>query len=323
MVAFVRGPETFFGPGQVYVKMLPDGEPVQLTNDSFAQNESGVFTGRRRGSRTRRLTRSFGWDTWIVPGAGGEPQRWLRNASGLVWSGPRAGAVFGDDKKIPHMGIVSGRGEPDRTARMSTARARTTAWRIGPIRHRMENRCCSWRWIEDQTGCRAGLFRWTAVRRAGRWGRQAAAARLPRGRPTANGCMSPRTPAECNHIWRQRFPDGKPEQITFGPTAEQGIAMAPDGRSFVTAVAMQDGRYGFTMRVASGRFPRWKASPITRSSPLTARSSSTQSSKKLRPLLPGGLVKSGSRTWNPDVPSRWLRAFRRSIMTFPLMVGRW
>src|SRR4030095_7603061 len=43
-----------------------------------------------------------------------------------------------------------------------------------------------------------------------------------------------------NHIWRQRFPDGAPEQITFGPTAEQGIAMAADGRSFVSAVAMQD-----------------------------------------------------------------------------------
>jgi Tol biopolymer transport system component len=43
-----------------------------------------------------------------------------------------------------------------------------------------------------------------------------------------------------HHIWRQRFPDGQPEQITFGPTAEEGIAMAPDGRSFVTAVALQN-----------------------------------------------------------------------------------
>jgi Tol biopolymer transport system component len=39
------------------------------------------------------------------------------------------------------------------------------------------------------------------------------------------------------HIWRQRFPDGEPEQITSGPTEEDGIAMAADGRSFVTAVA--------------------------------------------------------------------------------------
>jgi Tol biopolymer transport system component len=38
------------------------------------------------------------------------------------------------------------------------------------------------------------------------------------------------------HIWRQRFPDGQPEQVTSGPTEEEGIAMAPDGRSLVTAV---------------------------------------------------------------------------------------
>jgi hypothetical protein len=43
-----------------------------------------------------------------------------------------------------------------------------------------------------------------------------------------------------DHIWRQRFPDGQPEQITSGPTEEQGIAMAPDGRSLITAVALQN-----------------------------------------------------------------------------------
>jgi Tol biopolymer transport system component len=43
-----------------------------------------------------------------------------------------------------------------------------------------------------------------------------------------------------NHIWRQRFPDGQPEQITSGPTEEEGVAMAADGRSFVTAVALQN-----------------------------------------------------------------------------------
>ena len=41
------------------------------------------------------------------------------------------------------------------------------------------------------------------------------------------------------HIWRQRCPDGQPEQFTSGPTEEEGIAMAPDGRSFVTAVGLQ------------------------------------------------------------------------------------
>ncbi|MGH9631245.1 MAG: TolB family protein, partial [Bryobacteraceae bacterium] len=43
-----------------------------------------------------------------------------------------------------------------------------------------------------------------------------------------------------NHLWRQRFPNGKPEQITFGPTEEAGIAIAPDGRSLITSIGMQE-----------------------------------------------------------------------------------
>ncbi len=33
MLAFVRGSDTFFGRGEIYVKLLPDGEPVQRTHD--------------------------------------------------------------------------------------------------------------------------------------------------------------------------------------------------------------------------------------------------------------------------------------------------
>jgi Tol biopolymer transport system component len=40
------------------------------------------------------------------------------------------------------------------------------------------------------------------------------------------------------HIWRQRFPDGVPVQMTSGPTEEHGIAVAPDGRSIVTSVGI-------------------------------------------------------------------------------------
>src|SRR5215467_10382933 len=42
------------------------------------------------------------------------------------------------------------------------------------------------------------------------------------------------------HIWRERFPKGEPEQITSGPTEEEGIAMEKDGRSFLTSVGAQD-----------------------------------------------------------------------------------
>ena len=44
-----------------------------------------------------------------------------------------------------------------------------------------------------------------------------------------------------NHIWRQRLPDGQPEQMTFGPTVEDGVAAAPDGGSLIASVALQNG----------------------------------------------------------------------------------
>lgn len=37
------------------------------------------------------------------------------------------------------------------------------------------------------------------------------------------------------HIWRQPFPEGAPERVTSGATQEEGIAIAPDGRSLITS----------------------------------------------------------------------------------------
>jgi dipeptidyl aminopeptidase/acylaminoacyl peptidase len=42
-----------------------------------------------------------------------------------------------------------------------------------------------------------------------------------------------------SHLWRQRFPGGMPEQITTGPTEEEGVAVAPDGRSLITALGIR------------------------------------------------------------------------------------
>src|SRR5438105_2527259 len=43
------------------------------------------------------------------------------------------------------------------------------------------------------------------------------------------------------HIWRQRYPDGLPEQITSGPTEEEGLAISPDGNFLVTSVGITQG----------------------------------------------------------------------------------
>jgi WD40 repeat protein len=41
-----------------------------------------------------------------------------------------------------------------------------------------------------------------------------------------------------SHLWRQRSPDGTPEQITFGPTEEEALAVDHDGRSVITSIGV-------------------------------------------------------------------------------------
>jgi len=43
---------------------------------------------------------------------------------------------------------------------------------------------------------------------------------------------------EKHHLWRQRFPNGQPEQMTFGPAEEDGVAMMHDG-SLVTSIGIE------------------------------------------------------------------------------------
>jgi Tol biopolymer transport system component len=45
-----------------------------------------------------------------------------------------------------------------------------------------------------------------------------------------------------SHLWRQRFPDGAPQQITFGITNdERGVVADPDGRSLITSIGAIQG----------------------------------------------------------------------------------
>ena len=57
----------------------------------------------------------------------------------------------------------------------------------------------------------------------------------------ALGCTSAPTTGEGFHLWRQRFPKGEAEQITSDPTQEEGIAIAPDGKSLITSVGIRQG----------------------------------------------------------------------------------
>jgi Tol biopolymer transport system component len=236
MLTFVRGPGTFQTEGQVYVKLLPDGEPTQLTRDSF-RKMSPVFSPDGTQIAYTTINTRFEWDTWLVSVLGGEPRRWLPNASGLVWL-DRQRLLFSEIKTGIHMAIVTA--EPNRTGARDVfvpAHERGMGHRSFPSPDRTRALVVEMDGTGGWAPCRLVPLEGSSA------GRQVG--------PPAGGCTfagwSPNgswmyfssSAGGAYHIWRQRFPDGEPQQITFGPTEEEGIAVVPDGRSLVTAVGLK------------------------------------------------------------------------------------
>ncbi len=81
MLAFIRGDKSLTTAGNVYVKLLPGGEPVQLTHDTRVKMSLLFSTDKSRISYGVFLP----FDTWEVPVLGGEPHLLLPNASSLTW----------------------------------------------------------------------------------------------------------------------------------------------------------------------------------------------------------------------------------------------
>jgi eukaryotic-like serine/threonine-protein kinase len=236
MVSFIRGYGTFLDPGQIYVKILPDGQPVQLTHDNLLKM-SPTFSPD--GSRIAYTAADFQfhWDTSVVPTLGGEPQPLLRNASGLTWTGPGQ-VLFSEVKAGVHMGIVAA--QENRIGARDVYLPQTE-----PAMAHRSYLSPDGKWVlvvemdEDHDWLPCHLVPMDGSTK-GRYvgplgGGCTAAAWTPDGRWMYFTSDHGGVP----HIWRQRYPDGQPEQVTSGPTEEEGIAMAPDGRSFVTAVAVQ------------------------------------------------------------------------------------
>ena len=236
-LTFVRGPSTFAGSGQIYVKTLPDGEALQLTHDPL-QKMSPVFSPD--GSQVSYSTANSQnkWDTWTVPAAGGEPRLWLRNASGLVWFGQH-NILFSEIKnQNVHMGIVAA--DETRTA----SRDVYLPSNVSAMAHRSFP-SPDGKWVllveMDPSGvflpCR--LVPLDGHSPGGPVGPLGAGCTFAAWSPDAKWMYVSSAVGGTFHTWRQRFPDGRPEQVTSGPTEEEGIAMASDGRSFVTAVGLR------------------------------------------------------------------------------------
>ena len=234
MLAFIRGSDSFLGVGEVYVKLLPSGEPVQLTHDgriklapSFSPDNSQIV-----------FSVVEPWDTWEVPVLGGEPHMLLPNSSSLTWIDGGKRLLFSEIKEGLHMALVTtdeDRGNSRDVYVPDGKRSMAHHSYLSP----------DGKWVlvvemNSQTAilpCRVVPFQGGgAIKVVG-----------PPGAECHAGAWSPdgkwiylTAKTDDFHLWRQRFPDGAPEQITFGPTSQDGIAMAPDGKSLITSVGSQD-----------------------------------------------------------------------------------
>jgi DNA-binding winged helix-turn-helix (wHTH) protein/Tol biopolymer transport system component len=236
-IAFMVGSDNSFPPvGEIYTKQLPDGEPVQRTHDgwpkygvSFSPDGSQITYTAADATR--------GWITNTLPTLGGEPRLLMPNAAGLTWLDEHH-VLFSEIKTGLHMGLVQAmanrsgvhdvylpkheRGmahyayaSPDRSWALVVEMGATGAFercRLVPIDGRSEGRqvgpagsCTAAAWSPD------GTWMYFAAR--------------------VNGF---------GHLWRQRFPNGEPEQITSGPTDEDGAAVSANGRFIVASVGISE-----------------------------------------------------------------------------------
>jgi Tol biopolymer transport system component/tRNA A-37 threonylcarbamoyl transferase component Bud32 len=231
MLTFVRGLRfSFAAPGEVYVKILPDGDPVRLTNDgtlklapSFSPDGSKIAYS------------IYGkWQTVVVPVLGGPAQPFLSNATGLTWIDPQH-VMFSEVKQGWHFAVVTS----------TESRADERDIYVPP----KETDMAHYSWISPDHQwvliAEMKLGGWYPCRLVPFAGPLTPKSVGPQDGDCSSAGWSPdgkwmyfNSDAGGNglHIWRQAFPTGQPEQITSGPTEQEGIAVAPDGRSFITSV---------------------------------------------------------------------------------------
>jgi eukaryotic-like serine/threonine-protein kinase len=243
MVAFVRGGTfgTSAARGELYVKLLPNGDPIKLTEDGHGKH---TLTFTPDGDRIvyTRIDRGFVWDSWQVPVLGGSAAPFMRNASGLTFLGNDQ-IMFAEIDKNPHMGLM--------TSRLNRIDQRPiyVPEGDGSMAHRAElSPDKKWVLVVEMDGsgwlpCRLVPFDGSAKgRRVGPAdGQCTTASWTPDGKwmyfsSNAGGAF---------HIWRQAFPDGVPEQVTTDSNEQEGTAIAPDGKSLITAAGTSQGSIWF------------------------------------------------------------------------------
>ena len=233
MLAFIRGQSTFTGAGDVYVKLLPDGEPVRLTHDG--RDKMGPLNFSADGSRIAYTQGE--WDTWTVPLLGGEPTPLLANAEGLSWIGARAGSAV-------MYSAMTGRGNNMALFTATESRSNERTIYAPPDLTGMVHRSFLSPDGKSVLVVEMNASGWLSCRLVPFDGSSAGRQVGPAPAQCTDAAWSPdgkwmyfaANAGSGYHIWRQRFPDSEPQQLTSGATEERGLSVAPDGKSFVTSV---------------------------------------------------------------------------------------
>jgi Tol biopolymer transport system component len=218
----------------VYVKALPNGTPVQLTHDPTTKDHP-IFSPDDSRIVYTALMPGLSWDSWQVPVAGGPPRPFLTNASGVTWIDDRRLAYSTIMRGI-HMGIASStesRGEYRDLyfpARQDGMAHRSAPSPDGKSLLVVEMKGGTW------LPCRLVPVDASGGRTVSPSGGQCTSAAWS---PDGRWMYFSSNEGGAFHLWRQRYPDGAPEQMTFGPTEQEGTAITPDGKFLITSMGLQ------------------------------------------------------------------------------------
>lgn len=233
MVAFIRGADSFLTSDQIYVKMLPNGEPRRLTDD--ARPKYGPAFSPDGSEIAYTVFEPTAFSTYEVSTLGGEPHLLMKNAAGLVWLDEQH-MLFSETRQGVHMGVVTGP-----VTRAGQRDIYFPAHERGMAHYSFPSPDRRWAIVVEMNG----TGDWASCRLVGLEGQSspglvgpAGACRSAGWSPDGGWMYFTATVDGQSHIWRQRFPEGKPEQITFGPTEEEGVAVEPEGHALITSVGV-------------------------------------------------------------------------------------
>jgi DNA-binding winged helix-turn-helix (wHTH) protein/Tol biopolymer transport system component len=237
MLAFIRGGNAFLTADQIYIKMVPDGEARRVTDDSRSKYGLAFSPDGSEIAYTVLESPGPAFNTYEVSALDGEPQLLLKNAAGLVWLDSRQ-LLFSQIRWGVHLGVVT-----STVTRAGLREIYFPAHERGMAHYSFPSPDQHWALVVEMNG--NGYF--DQCRLIDLNGQHPPTSVGPMGACTSAG-WSPDGKwmyftawvEGQDHIWRQRFSGGTPEQITFGATEEDGLAVEPDGRALITSLGVHE-----------------------------------------------------------------------------------